>query len=67
MKKLSSHLLSYNFKISNADHSLFSKIINNTIIIVLVYVNDIIIIENNLKKIRKVKNQLREVFDIKEN
>jgi Reverse transcriptase (RNA-dependent DNA polymerase) len=43
-EKLSSHLLSYNFKINNADHLLFSKIMNNTTIVVLIYVDDIIII-----------------------
>jgi Reverse transcriptase (RNA-dependent DNA polymerase) len=32
----------------------------------LIYVDDIIIIENNLEEIREVKTQLRNVFDIKD-
>jgi ribosomal protein S8 len=33
---------------------------------VLVYVDDIIITENNLKEINRVKMQLKEKFDIKD-
>jgi Reverse transcriptase (RNA-dependent DNA polymerase) len=47
-EKLSSYLIYYNFTISSADHSL-------SIIMVLVYVDDIIIIDNNIMKIRKIK------------
>jgi Reverse transcriptase (RNA-dependent DNA polymerase) len=64
--KLSSHLLSYDFKISNSDHSLFSKKSNDITIIVLVYVDDIIITGNNMEEIKKVKAQLRKKFDIKD-
>jgi Reverse transcriptase (RNA-dependent DNA polymerase) len=63
--KLSSYLLSYDFKISNTDHSLFFKISNGIIIIVSVYIDDIIITDNNMEEIKKVKAQLRENFDIK--
>ena len=64
--KLSSYLISCNFKISNADHSLFTKCdgINTTLI--LVYVNDIIITGNNLDQIQKIKKQLKEKFDIQD-
>jgi Reverse transcriptase (RNA-dependent DNA polymerase) len=51
--KLSSYLLSYDFKISNTDHSLFFKICNGIIIIVSVYI-DIIITDNNMEEIKKV-------------
>jgi Reverse transcriptase (RNA-dependent DNA polymerase) len=43
-EKLSSYLISYNFKISNADHLVFSERSNEFIIIVIIYVDDIIII-----------------------
>jgi Reverse transcriptase (RNA-dependent DNA polymerase) len=33
---------------------------------VLVYVDDIIIIENNYKKISEVKKSLKEIFEIKD-
>jgi Reverse transcriptase (RNA-dependent DNA polymerase) len=51
---------------SNVDHSLFSKRSVNFIIIVLVYVDDIIIIENDLKELKRVKMQLKEKIDIKD-
>jgi Reverse transcriptase (RNA-dependent DNA polymerase) len=64
--KLSSHLLSYNFKMSNADHSLFIKRGTSFMIVVLIYVDDIIIAGDNLEKIKRVKMQLKEKFDIKD-
>jgi Reverse transcriptase (RNA-dependent DNA polymerase) len=51
--KLNSYLLSCDFKVSNAGHSLFSKINNCTTIIVLVYVDDIIITGNDMKEIKR--------------
>jgi Reverse transcriptase (RNA-dependent DNA polymerase) len=56
--KLSSHLLFYNFKMSNADHSLFSKNGTKFMIVVLIYVDGIIIIGDNL--------QLKKKFYIKD-
>jgi Reverse transcriptase (RNA-dependent DNA polymerase) len=53
--KLNSYLIACNFKISNTDHSLFSKRGENYITIILVYIDDIIIMGNNLEKIKKVK------------
>jgi Reverse transcriptase (RNA-dependent DNA polymerase) len=58
-EKLSSYLISYNFLISNADHSLFWKLDGIDTTLVLVYVDDIIIIGNNIEEIRKIKLQLR--------
>jgi Reverse transcriptase (RNA-dependent DNA polymerase) len=65
-EKLSSYLILRDFKISNADHSLFIKIDHTYITIILVYVNDIIIIENNWKNIQQIKRQLKNRFDIKD-
>jgi Reverse transcriptase (RNA-dependent DNA polymerase) len=56
--KLSSYLISCNFKVSNVDHSLFSKRTCNFTIIVLVYVDDIIITGNSMVEIKRVKSQL---------
>jgi Reverse transcriptase (RNA-dependent DNA polymerase) len=63
--KLSQFLTSCNFKVSNADNSLFSKISNNHIIIVLIYVDDIIITRDSALEINKVKKDLKENFDVK--
>jgi Reverse transcriptase (RNA-dependent DNA polymerase) len=64
--KLSQFLLSCNFKISWADTSLFIKYNENGITIVLVYVDDIIIIENSQSVIDPIKSCLKQKFDIKD-
>jgi Reverse transcriptase (RNA-dependent DNA polymerase) len=64
--KLSFYLFSCNFKIINADHSLSLKRNVKFTIVVLVYVDDIIIIRNDLEEIKRVKIQLKEKFDIKD-
>jgi Reverse transcriptase (RNA-dependent DNA polymerase) len=58
--KLSQFLLSCNFKVSNANNSLFTKISNNNIIVVLVYVDGIIITGNSQQKINSVKQELKK-------
>ena len=64
--KLSSYLISCNFKVSNADHSLFTKCDGTNTTLVLVYVDDIIVTGNNFEHIQKIKKQLKENFDIKD-
>jgi Reverse transcriptase (RNA-dependent DNA polymerase) len=44
---------------------MFVKCSQNSIIIILVYVDDIIIIKNDNKGIKKVKQYLKEKFNIK--
>jgi Reverse transcriptase (RNA-dependent DNA polymerase) len=57
--KLNYFLISYNFKVSNANSSLFIKHNCNGITIVLVYVDDLIITENNQMKIELIKRNLK--------
>jgi Reverse transcriptase (RNA-dependent DNA polymerase) len=64
-EKLSSFLISCNFKISNSNHSLFIKTNNSHITIVLVYVDDIIVTKNNKDNIELIKGKLKNKFDIK--
>jgi Reverse transcriptase (RNA-dependent DNA polymerase) len=64
--KLSNFLTSCNFKVSDADNSLFTKISNKNIVVVLVYVDDIIITGNDSLEINKVKRDLKYSFDIKD-
>ena len=54
-EKLSSHLTLYGFRISDADHSLFVKTNKNSITLVLVYVDDIIITGNNHEEVKKLR------------
>jgi Reverse transcriptase (RNA-dependent DNA polymerase) len=63
---LSTYLISCGILISKADNSLFCKFDSHTITIILVYVDDIIVIGNNLEEIKNVKRKLNERFDIKD-
>jgi Reverse transcriptase (RNA-dependent DNA polymerase) len=65
-EKLSSYLTSCNFQISSVDHSLFSKMGENCVTNILVYVDDIIITGDNLEEIKRAKVQLKENFNIKD-
>jgi Reverse transcriptase (RNA-dependent DNA polymerase) len=64
--KFNHSLLSHNFVKSSADSSMFVQHSSDTIVIVLVYVDDIIITWNNEKKIKNVKDYLKNKFDIKD-
>jgi Reverse transcriptase (RNA-dependent DNA polymerase) len=64
--KLSFSLLKNNFIKSTADSSMFIKNSQNTTIIVLVYVDDIIITGNDNEEIKRVKKYLKDEFDIKD-
>jgi Reverse transcriptase (RNA-dependent DNA polymerase) len=63
---LSFSLLKNNFIKSTADSSMFIKHSQNTTIIVLVYVDDIIITGNDNEEIKRVKKCLKDEFDIKD-
>jgi Reverse transcriptase (RNA-dependent DNA polymerase) len=52
--------------VSRTDHSLFVKKIGDSITIILIYVDDIIITRNDQEEIKKVRSQLKEKFDIKD-
>jgi Reverse transcriptase (RNA-dependent DNA polymerase) len=64
--KLNYFLISYNFKVSNADSSLFIKHNCNGTTIVLVYVDDLIITRNNEMEIELIKRNLKQKFEIKD-
>ncbi|GKD60774.1 ribonuclease H-like domain-containing protein [Tanacetum coccineum] len=54
------------FKQSKSDYSLFTKSENGNFIALLMYVNDIIVIGNNIVEIQKFKDFLRTQFQIKD-
>ncbi|KAL0561798.1 hypothetical protein IC582_002241 [Cucumis melo] len=64
--KLSTFLTENNFKKSTADCSVFIRKNGDSITIILVYVDDIIISGNNNQKLKEVKEMLKRKFDIKD-
>ena len=65
-EKLCSTLLSFKFKQLTFEKSIFVKIIEQSIIYLGVYVDDILIISNNKNEINKFKLQIKDVFKIKD-
>jgi len=63
--KLSNFLLSHNYKIFTADHSLFLKHDGKHIMTLLVYVDDIILTGNNTMEIFAITSLLYNLFHIK--
>ncbi|GJX44462.1 retrovirus-related pol polyprotein from transposon TNT 1-94 [Tanacetum coccineum] len=64
--KLSSALVSFGFKQSKADYSLFTKKEGKSFIAVLVYVDDLMITGNDNSLIQKFKSQLSSTFHMKD-
>jgi len=64
--KLTTFLYSINFTHSKTDSSLFIRKIENAFITLLIYVDDIVIVGNNMKEIQVVKNSLNGAFAIKD-
>jgi hypothetical protein len=51
---------------SRADHYLYSKKVGNHFIYVVLYVNDMLLVINNMDLIKEVKSQLSSKFDMKD-
>lgn len=64
--KLSSTLTDKGFIRSKNDHSLFTKKVDNTIVIVAVYVNDVLVTGDNVEEINSLKQILDDKFKIKD-
>ena len=65
-EKLCSSLFKIGFKQSLNDYSMFVKTVNNAVVILLVYVDDIILTGNSEGEILKVKEFLKSQFLIKD-
>jgi hypothetical protein len=65
-EKLTSFLLSLNFKQASADHSLFTRKTVTSFLVLLVYVDDVIIAGTSLDEIQVVKSALHTSFKIKD-
>lgn len=64
--ELTKFLVSYGFSQFKHDHSLFTVASDNTFIITLVYVDDILLIGNSVTAIQQVKSALHVNFTIKD-
>ncbi|KAJ0913812.1 putative RNA-directed DNA polymerase [Helianthus annuus] len=65
-QKFTTSLQSLGFKSSKADHSLFLFKKEGVFIAALIYVDDVIITGNDMKKIQEIKNFLDRMFSIKD-
>jgi len=63
--KLSEFLCSHGYNQSFADHSLYLKFINSHIIALLIYVDDVILVGDDIAKINSITNLLDHAFKIK--
>ncbi|CAN1165361.1 Retrovirus-related Pol polyprotein from transposon TNT 1-94 [Linum perenne] len=64
--KLTTALKNEGFKQSASDHSVFIYTVNDSILILLVYVDDIILASNDLKLVEDVKQRLKSHFKVKD-
>ncbi|XP_019433075.1 PREDICTED: uncharacterized protein LOC109339972 [Lupinus angustifolius] len=64
--KLSSSLLDLGYNQSHHDHSIFTKHSNSNFTTLLIYVDDLILGENDISEINKVKHHLDSKFKIKD-
>jgi hypothetical protein len=51
---------------SRADHYVYSKQVGNHFIYVVLYVDDMLLVGNNMDVIKEVKSQLSSKFDMKD-
>ncbi|XP_014517259.1 uncharacterized protein LOC106774734 [Vigna radiata var. radiata] len=65
-EKLSSYLISVNYKQSKSDHSLFTKRTDTCFTALLVYVDDIVLAGNSMEEITYIKELLHNKFRIKD-
>jgi hypothetical protein len=65
-QKFDTYMLGLGFTRSKEDHSVYFKLIGDHFIYLVLYVDDMLLIENNKEIIQDVKNQLSSKFDMKD-
>lgn len=65
-EKLSSALIEWGFHSAPSDHSLFFKRLGDSFIALLVYVDDVILVSNDLTLVQNIKTCLHDKFKIKD-
>ena len=58
--------MSYGFKQNNADKCIYSKFTNNCDVIICLYVDELLIVEINMKDIHDTKKYLTSKFKMKD-
>jgi len=64
--KLKGQLEELGFKRSDADHRVFTKIIDGKLFVIAIYVDDFLLFLSNISHIRTVKEDLKRYFKIKD-
>jgi hypothetical protein len=64
--KFDTYILSFGVVRSKVDHCVYSKEEDNCFIYVALYVDDMLLLENNMEAIKGVKRQLSSKFDMKD-
>jgi hypothetical protein len=65
-QKFDAYILGLGFVRSRVDHCVYSKQVGNHFIYVLSYVDDMLLVGNNMDVIKEVKSQLSSKFDMKD-
>jgi hypothetical protein len=65
-QKFYTYILGLGFVRSRADHCVYSKQVGNHFIYVVLYVDDMLLVGNNVDVIKEVKSQLSSKFDMKD-
>ena len=64
--KRSTTIVAYSFAQSKSDYSMFTRVHNGIIIIILVYVDDILVASNDVQAVTYFKNFLDDKFKLKD-
>ena len=64
--KLSTTIINHGFTQSKYDYSMFTRVHNDVIIVILVYVDDILVASNNLEAVLEFKQFLHDQFKLKD-
>ena len=65
-QKFGSYILDFKFKRSQAGHYVYRKQVRDHFIYVALYVNDMLLVGNNMDLIKEVKQQLSSKFNMKD-
>lgn len=58
-------IMSFGFKHNNVDKCLYSKVCGNRVVLVCLYVDDMLIISNQIQSIKEIKRLLSFKFKVK--